>query len=103
MTSHRRLFLSSSGHLGLGPGDLAPGDEIWVLGGAATPFVLREGIDGAKILVGPCYVDDIMDGEAVASAKLGKRHLGPLWSAEFERESMQSVPESFDVQRVVIQ
>ncbi|KAK0639558.1 heterokaryon incompatibility protein-domain-containing protein [Cercophora newfieldiana] len=102
-TPQRQLFVSISGHIGLGPGDLSPGDEIWVLRGAATPFILRPGSDGAKILVGPCYIDDMMDGEAVTAAKTGTRHLGPLWSEGFESESTNSLPKSFDVQRVVIQ
>ncbi|KAK4444358.1 heterokaryon incompatibility protein-domain-containing protein [Podospora aff. communis PSN243] len=99
----RRLFLSASGHLGLGPGDLSPGDEIWVLGGEATPLVLRPVDNGKKVIVGPCYIDDVMEGEAVVAAKVGQRHLGALWSEDFESEGTGSAPEDFEVRRITIQ
>jgi hypothetical protein len=99
----RRLLVSASGHLGLGPGGAAPGDEIWVLAGAATPFILRPFGGGHKMLVGPCYIDDIMEGEAVTAASSGRRHRGPLWSGESEEPPETGTGEDFTVQRVVIE
>lgn len=37
----RRLFLTRKKHLGLGPASLEEGDTIFILCGAASPFVLR--------------------------------------------------------------
>ncbi|KAK1948740.1 hypothetical protein LY78DRAFT_564238, partial [Colletotrichum sublineola] len=65
----RRLFLTAAGHIGLGPGETAAGDSVWILGGCSMPLILRPGNGEHKVLVGPCYVDDIMDGEAVNAAK----------------------------------
>jgi hypothetical protein len=39
------------------------GDEVWVLGGAATPYVLRPIGGGRYRLVGDAYVHGIMHGE----------------------------------------
>lgn len=36
----RRFFRTSSGHIGLGPQDVIPGDEVWVLLGMGVPAVL---------------------------------------------------------------
>ncbi|KAK4211512.1 heterokaryon incompatibility protein-domain-containing protein [Rhypophila decipiens] len=108
VAQHRRLFISTSGHLGLGPRDVSPGDEVWVLAGAAIPFILRGGEDGRKILVGPCYIDDIMDGEAVSAAKSGERHLGLLWSEELAKRASimpagPAVSSDLQTQRIIIE
>ena len=63
---NRRLFLTASGHLGLGPEALRADDVVCVLGGAVMPYILRRGV-GYFRLVGECYVDGIMDGEVVAA------------------------------------
>ncbi|KAF2104054.1 hypothetical protein NA57DRAFT_70266 [Rhizodiscina lignyota] len=66
----RRLYKTSTGYLGLGPRSVRPGDEIWLIAGAQTPFVLRRvnsniSQDGRKFeLVGETYVHGIMEGEA---------------------------------------
>ncbi|KAK3685188.1 heterokaryon incompatibility protein-domain-containing protein [Podospora appendiculata] len=39
----RRVFRTEGGFLGTGPRSLAAGDEVWVLGGASVPMVLRKG------------------------------------------------------------
>lgn len=98
---NRRLFTSESGHVGLGPGDIAAGDEVWVLAGAAVPFILRGREDGRKTLVGPCYIDDVMDGEAVSAAKSGERHVGLLWSDQVAKAP--GVPNDLETQRIIIQ
>jgi hypothetical protein len=66
----RRLFITVSGNLGLGPSDALPGDNVSILGGAAMPFILRQGNSSFR-LIGECYVDDIMHGEAVEAARNG--------------------------------
>lgn len=52
---------------GLGPGCIETGDEIAILHGADFPVVLRkiEGREQRYKLIGDCYVDGVMFGEAV--------------------------------------
>ena len=40
------------------------GDEIWIIYGCRTPFLLRP-TERGNILVGECFVDGIMDGQAL--------------------------------------
>jgi hypothetical protein len=46
-----------------------PKDIICIFRGAETPFVVRPTGSGTHTLIGPCYVDGIIDGEAVASGE----------------------------------
>ena len=61
----RRLFISVSGHMGLCPEATEPEDVICILFGADVPFVLRPLQNGNFLLVGECYIDGFMDGEAL--------------------------------------
>ncbi|EPE30488.1 hypothetical protein GLAREA_03455 [Glarea lozoyensis ATCC 20868] len=70
-----RLFLTVSGHIGLGPRQIGSGDVICVLGGADMPFALRRQ-DGCYTLVGDCYIDDVMEGQAVEAMKMKCSHHG---------------------------
>ena len=79
VTRRRRFFQTSSGRLGLGPGDMREGDVVAVLFGGAWPFILRPEI-GHYRMVGPCYLEGIMHGEAIK-----------------ERESKDMSPELFDI------
>ncbi|KAK8022102.1 heterokaryon incompatibility protein-domain-containing protein [Apiospora rasikravindrae] len=63
----RRMFRASNGNIGWGPLDTQPGDEIFILPGGRTPFVLRSATDqhGIEVfqLVGDCFLEGAMDGE----------------------------------------
>ena len=70
-TLYRRfvIFGSSSSDLeqkkwiGLGPSEARLGDELYILDGARTPFILRP-IKSSKrcyTIVGDCYVEGMMD------------------------------------------
>ena len=59
----RRLFRTAGGQLGLGPSSLRPGDKVWLIKGAISPFVLREAGEGKHILVGEAYMLGFMHGE----------------------------------------
>ncbi|KAF2856513.1 HET-domain-containing protein [Plenodomus tracheiphilus IPT5] len=64
----RRFFVTEKGYLGLGPDGVGVGDEVFVVVGVGTPFVLRRGgggDDGCEEykIVGEAYVHGIMDGE----------------------------------------
>lgn len=66
--SCRRLFRTEKNYLGIAAESLKPGDEIWVLAGAAVPLILRpaeNGENGQRKLIGEAYVHGIMNGEVV--------------------------------------
>lgn len=48
-------------------------DQVWVLLGASFPVVLRKTTGGLLQIVGECYIDRYMDGEAIADASRGER------------------------------
>ncbi|KAK1758934.1 heterokaryon incompatibility protein-domain-containing protein [Echria macrotheca] len=59
------LATLETGHLGLIPADARKGDEVWVLQGCSVPVVLRRNpAEEFYSLVGECYVDNFMDGQA---------------------------------------
>ncbi|KAK5715396.1 hypothetical protein LTR15_010039 [Elasticomyces elasticus] len=62
----RSLSLSAHGYLCMSTLETMTGDEIWILRGAGTPFVLRRGLDNKMRLIGEAYVHGIMNGEASA-------------------------------------
>ncbi|KAK4896642.1 hypothetical protein LTR27_005562 [Elasticomyces elasticus] len=62
----RSLSLSANGYLCMSTLEMMTGDEIWILRGAGTPFVLRRGLDNKMRLIGEAYVHGIMNGKASA-------------------------------------
>jgi hypothetical protein len=60
-----RFFCTARGEPGMGPMEVQPSDEIFILQGCQAPAVLRrrEGGDGF-LFVGLCFVDGWMYGEA---------------------------------------
>lgn len=62
-----RIFITSSGSLGVGWAWIKPGDIVAVFHGAEVPFILREDCIACEIynLMGDAYVHGIMDGEIV--------------------------------------
>ncbi|KAJ3536748.1 hypothetical protein NM208_g6591 [Fusarium decemcellulare] len=65
----RRFFMTSSGFMGIGPESMKEGDLVVVIFGLSLPFVLLQSqTDADKFLVvGPCYVHGIMEGELVTA------------------------------------
>ena len=57
-------FVTETGYIGLGHPETAVGDEVHLVQGSDTPFVLRK-TDGHYELIGETYVHGIMDGELV--------------------------------------
>ena len=58
------FFITSDGHLGIGPESTQPGDQIVVLDGARSPFVLRNLEDSTDYaLLGGSFVLGLMHGE----------------------------------------
>ncbi|OGM48238.1 hypothetical protein ABOM_002181 [Aspergillus bombycis] len=72
----RLLYRTKRGYIGLGPWSVQAGDEVWVIAGARTPFVLRKSVldDSSdperRSLIGETYVHGIMDGEAICDGRL---------------------------------
>jgi hypothetical protein len=61
----RKLCISNKGYFGWVPGASSPGDIVCIFKGAEVPYVLRPRPGGHFILIGDCYVQGIMDGEAM--------------------------------------
>lgn len=83
-TLSRAFFVSAKGYFGLAPAGAVCGDSIYVLAGGRPPYVLRpsqapagppgdSGSVPAMTLVGECYVQGIMHGEAVREVDEGTR------------------------------
>ncbi|KAH6722974.1 hypothetical protein BKA61DRAFT_565625 [Leptodontidium sp. MPI-SDFR-AT-0119] len=72
MAADRSFFITQSGYMGLGcPQER---DEIWVLLGGDTPFILRPVPDSDECcLVGDCFLHGVMDGEAVVDLETRQR------------------------------
>ncbi|KAH6720640.1 heterokaryon incompatibility protein-domain-containing protein [Leptodontidium sp. MPI-SDFR-AT-0119] len=81
-TFKRRLFITNTGFLGIGPAGLQTGDNLYLLLGGTAPFILREAsirkvplIANRPVLgsvervcseiIGDCYVHGLMDGEGL--------------------------------------
>ncbi|KAK4694488.1 hypothetical protein P7C71_g3112, partial [Lecanoromycetidae sp. Uapishka_2] len=65
----RHFFVTDNGYAGLGPTELQAGDSVYVLAGGPMLYILRP-VPGASrprtfTLIGDCYVQGVMDGEAV--------------------------------------
>jgi hypothetical protein len=54
-----------NGYFGFGPSTVQPGDFLVVLLGCYAPMILRPQEDGAYVVIGKCYVQGLMDGEAL--------------------------------------
>ncbi|KAH8680720.1 hypothetical protein BX600DRAFT_491068 [Xylariales sp. PMI_506] len=74
-SSRRQIFRTELAYLGLGPRGAKSGDEIWLVAGARTPFILRR-MGGRNTdeparfrLVGECYIHGVMHGEALEEGK----------------------------------
>lgn len=66
----RSFFLTTEGHQGLGPRSIRAGDNILLFEGAPVAYVARPRSMGTTYqLVGECYVDGVMDGEAMKAFK----------------------------------
>ena len=72
---NRRLCWSEDGHLALVPRHTRVGDVLCVLLVSVMPFVLRKRDDGAYMLVGECYVHDVMQGQLLRD---GEKQVGHI-------------------------
>jgi hypothetical protein len=83
---NRTLFVTRDGHLGIGTPKTRVGDEVWVLFGGRTLYVVRESKASKTVakckrnrdvefreLVGECFVKGFMDSEAMNEVTIGRR------------------------------
>jgi hypothetical protein len=61
-------FRTEEGRLGLGPKLAAPGEKVRVVLGCNYPLILRPVSENQWVIVGDCYVDDLMSGSALLSS-----------------------------------
>jgi hypothetical protein len=73
----RTILTSDRGYLGLGPTRAQPGDRICVILGASYPMILRELPSRNFQVIGECYIQGLMDSEAVLGG------LQPPWRIEY--------------------
>lgn len=72
MVQREALFITEDGRVGLGPWDIAPGQQVWIVGGSRWPFVLTSESTSPHAaahtrdlaFVGECFVYGIMKGDA---------------------------------------
>jgi hypothetical protein len=69
-TDGRQFFVTEDGHMGLGPHGLMEGDQICIMYGLSVPVVIRYRGSGLYSLLGECYVEGIMNGEAIQMENL---------------------------------
>ncbi|KAJ3542508.1 hypothetical protein NM208_g4060 [Fusarium decemcellulare] len=62
---NRRPFVTSIGHLGIGPREMEPGDHLYIFIGAHVPYVLRPNANGSLQIIGEAYMHGVMDGAAM--------------------------------------
>ncbi|KAE9380782.1 hypothetical protein N431DRAFT_477654 [Stipitochalara longipes BDJ] len=74
---YKKLYRTSKGYLGYGRSSMQAGDEIWMLCGGRSPFVLRPAFEGGKyILIGETYLHGCMEGEMITEEL--KARIGPV-------------------------
>jgi hypothetical protein len=77
--SGRTLFRTQLGHLGMGLLGMREGDEVWLLYGGRTPFILRPAGDAeGYTIVGECYIHGFMHGEMLDKRWGLQKRVGPV-------------------------
>ncbi|KAK2602921.1 hypothetical protein N8I77_009418 [Diaporthe amygdali] len=66
-----KFVTTKRGRCGIAPSSVLPGDSVEIFSGGKVPFILRDGLQpaGGTFLIGQCYIDGIMFGEAVEEFK----------------------------------
>ena len=73
----RKFFRTSDGRFGVGPRGLTVSDEVWLLEGGKTPFILRREPDGhSHRIIGEAYIHGVMHGELVTPELISQ--MGPV-------------------------
>lgn len=67
-TKGRASFATRNGHIGLGPQSIRAGDQACIVLGCNSLLILRSNDAQTFEVVGECYIDGFMEGEALLSA-----------------------------------
>ena len=67
---HRNLIISERGYIGLGPIVTRKSDMICILYGCSVPVILRK-VGDHYLFIGECYVQGLMDGQALELLQMG--------------------------------
>lgn len=84
-TSHRTIFRTSKGYIGLCHAEPLIGDKICAFLGSHFPFILRPGSGGRHLFIGTAYVHGLMLGQAL---------LGPV-PAQYQAQYVYEYPLAF--------
>ncbi|KAI1360286.1 heterokaryon incompatibility protein-domain-containing protein [Xylaria arbuscula] len=68
----RRFVVTQKGRMGIVPRHAKLGDAIFILKGCNAPLILRPAGDGTYSILGECYIDGIMHGEAMEDLAAGR-------------------------------
>lgn len=71
----RTYFRTRSGHIGLGPSSIQPEDQACMVLGSDALLILRTMVGNTYRVVGECYIDGFMKGEAFLGALPSKWQL----------------------------
>ncbi|KAL9589496.1 MAG: hypothetical protein Q9203_001714 [Teloschistes exilis] len=69
LLDNRAFLITRKGYIGFAPQAARPGDEVCIILGCQSPLLLRPTHNGNYEVVGECYLQGVMHGEAI---------LGPL-------------------------
>lgn len=67
----RASFETEKGLWGIGPEVMTKGDQLCIIQGVGVPFIIRPHIWDSHLLIGECYVYDVMHGEVAESLRAG--------------------------------
>jgi heterokaryon incompatibility protein (HET) len=72
---HRRFCVTANDRFAWVPKLAQPGDKICIVNGAKIPFVARESTKGYIKLVGECWIQGLMKGEALCMTEFSWEHV----------------------------
>jgi hypothetical protein len=75
MSPGRTIGLTGGGYLALLPKSVMAGDLVCIFLGCNVPLVLRRAQPRHFILIGDCYVHDVMNGEVIEDLEKGTYQL----------------------------
>ncbi|KAI0534913.1 hypothetical protein GGR58DRAFT_519816 [Xylaria digitata] len=69
---YRRFMVTEKGCMGTAPRAAELDDSIFILKGCNAPLILRPAENGTYSVLGECYVDGVMHGEAMSDLEKGR-------------------------------
>ncbi len=83
----RLFFFDDQRYIGMCPLATLPDDQIWVVMGCHSPLVLHAQENGRYKIVGECFVQGLMDGEAFLG-RIPDTHERVIMSESMSRRSL---------------